>query len=66
MKHIISNLIADADIYSNRLYYDEPKEYYKLVLTEIVKNFDKPNSLLDIGCANGSFLYHAQSALIGT
>lgn len=66
MKHIISNRIADADIYNNRLYYDEPKEYYKLVLTEIVKKFEIPNSLLDIGCANGSFLHHAQTALIGT
>lgn len=63
---IISNRIADAGIYNNKLFYDEPKEYYNLVLSSITERFSDPDSLLDIGCANGSFLYHAQNSLVGT
>lgn len=63
MKNIISNRIADATIYNNRSFYDELKEYYTLVLSEIRRIFNSPASLLDIGCANGSFIYHAQDFL---
>ncbi len=56
--------IADAAIYDNKDFYDTPKEYYSLVLREINKRCaGKSYSLLDIGCANGSFLHHARTAL---
>lgn len=63
---VTSNRIADAGIYNNKSFYDEPKEYYSLVLSAIQARFSSPDSLLDIGCANGSFLFHAQNLLVGT
>ena len=66
MKNVISNRIADVDIYSNKCHYDEPKEYFSVVLDRILLTFHNPLSLLDIGCANGSFLHHAKTALVGT
>lgn len=56
---IKGNRIADASIYNNKSFFDQPKEYYKLVLSEIQRQLGHPESLLDIGCANGSFLHHA-------
>ena len=64
--NITANRIADAAIYNNKSFYDEPKDYYRLVLSTIQARFSSPDSLLDIGCANGSFLYHAQDLLVGT
>jgi len=66
MQNIISNRIADTEIYNNRSFYNEPKEYYNLVLSKILKSVSKPHSLLDIGCSNGSFLFHASKVLAGT
>jgi SAM-dependent methyltransferase len=57
---ISANRIADVDIYKNNDFYKEPKEYFKLVLSEVEKSYSQVESLLDIGCANGSFLFHAQ------
>lgn len=57
--------IADASIYNNKSFFDEPKEYYKLVLSEIQRKLGAPESLLDIGCANGSFLHHAINEIDG-
>lgn len=66
MENIVAKRLADEYIYKNKPWFDEPKEYYTLVLTDIAKKLPHPDSLLDIGCADGSFLFHAQTALVGT
>ncbi len=63
---ITSKRIADAEIYNNDSFYDVPKEYYRLVLSTIQAKHKNPDSLLDIGCANGSFIHHAQKLLTET
>ena len=66
MENFWGERTADQHLYNNKSWFDEPKEYYTLVLTDIAKKLPSPNSLLDIGCANGAFLFHAQTALVGT
>lgn len=58
--------IADEAIYDNRAYFDRPKEYFKVVLDEIETELGRPDSLLDVGCANGAFLYRAGQRFPGT
>tara|TARA_B100002052_G_scaffold186518_1_gene169908 strand:+ start:10214 stop:10927 length:714 start_codon:yes stop_codon:yes gene_type:complete len=48
--------IADKNIYSNEKYFDQPKEYYKLILSEIKQFDNKISRIIDIGCSNGSLL----------
>jgi len=60
-----ANRIADEKIYDNLDFYDYPKEYFSLILKNIEHELSRPNSILDIGCANGSFLHHAGEAFAG-
>jgi SAM-dependent methyltransferase len=62
---ISSNRIADAEIYKNKDFYEEPKEYFRLVLSTIEAAFPRLESLMDVGCANGSFLFHAHNKFKG-
>ena len=55
---INQNRIADQDIYNNLSYYQNPKQYYLEMIDVISKRIVKPNNIIDIGCSNGSFLYH--------
>tara|TARA_Y100001958_G_C21174083_1_gene505255 strand:+ start:6 stop:713 length:708 start_codon:yes stop_codon:yes gene_type:complete len=47
--------IADKNIYSNNKYFNNPKEYYKLILNEI-SQYNKISKIIDVGCSNGSLL----------
>lgn len=58
---MVSHRIADREIYNNRDFYDAPKEYFSLAMGKIMERNNNPESLLDIGCANGAFLFHAQT-----
>jgi len=59
-QHLVDNRTTDEAIYQNLDYYDSPKEYFQIVLDEIARDFGRPASILDVGCANGAFLHHAQ------
>jgi SAM-dependent methyltransferase len=61
---IADNRIADAAIYDNRDFFDTPKDYFRLALDEITARQGEPASLLDVGCANGAFLYHVGKAFL--
>lgn len=43
--------------------YGPPKEYFKLIVSILKKEFERPFSLLDVGCASGHFLNFALSEL---
>lgn len=65
-QHLVDNRVLDEAVYQDLIYYDEPKEYFGLVLEEITKELGEPTSLLDVGCANGAFLHHARKRFPGT
>jgi len=50
--------------YIGRSGYDDPKEYFKLIIGLIRDRYsDNPVSILDVGCASGAFLFYAKSQL---
>lgn len=51
---------VDSDIYRSLDFYREPKEYFSLVLDRIEGRLGTPNSIIDVGCSNGAFLFHAR------
>ncbi len=65
-EHLVDNKAADEAIYQTLDFYENPKEYFSLTLDEIERELGKPASLLDVGCANGAFLHHAQKRFAGT
>ena len=53
--------VADQEIYFDSKYHDEPKEYFKFILSKIDSLFPKNNKLklnqiIDLGGANGALL----------
>lgn len=43
---------------------DEPKDYFKLIATDILDSIDmSKKELLDIGCASGDFIYYLEQLL---
>lgn len=57
---LVGKRIADETVYNNLDFYDSPKEYFSLALDEIKAEFGEPESILDVGSANGAFLHHAK------
>lgn len=53
--------IADASIYTNDVYFQEPKEYFVKIANRIQGDDASgkgPSSILDVGCANGALLHY--------
>lgn len=50
--------LADSKIYNDSHYFDNPKEYFKLILEKILsyKRPDEKFRIIDIGCSNGALL----------
>jgi len=49
--------LADKDIYLKEDRFESPKEFFKLGYREILKDLPECQSVLDVGCATGEFLY---------
>ena len=59
--------IADEKIYVDDRHHQNPKEYFKLILSEINFLFDKnkkydKKTIIDVGCANGALLSYLRVA----
>jgi len=62
--HSHATRTADHDIYMDEDRSDNPKEYYKVLGSEIAKDFSQCESILDVGCATGELLrYFRNQAL---
>jgi len=55
---ISGNRTHDIDIYLNEDRYDKPKEYFKVISDLIEKRCGDSESLADVGCATGEYLYY--------
>jgi SAM-dependent methyltransferase len=55
--------MADREIYLNEDRYSRPKEYFKLIHRELVRDVHKPTAVVDVGCAAGELLYFLRKQL---
>ena len=46
--------------------YREPKESFKMLVDLIKSDYDRPFSMVDVGCAAGAFINYAKQELTGT
>lgn len=57
--------IADRDVYLNEDRFDSPKEFFKSAYQEIQKDIPECQSIMDVGCATGEFLYYLKKQMPG-